>query len=411
MQKTENKIYKIIIADDHQLFREGIKKLIYNKPNLEVSGEASDGKELIDLLRNTACDLILLDLSMPNINGLAALDIIKKKYPSLKIIIVTMYHENGFFDQTIEKGADGFMLKTQMFSKLTEAVEIIMNGGHYYDALSINHDLDDEKMDNKILQNNINYFNNTFERDVTSAIKDNEFNVYYQPILSTSTNKITGVEALMRWYKNGQILSPQDFIERIEKTKQIIEIGKVILEKSLTQVKKWHDMGYSNLSVSVNFSSVQFQSPHIVKNIKDALERTNLCPKKLRIEITETLAMQNLNFTKKILGELRNLGVTILLDDFGCGHSSLRYLQHFPVHGLKIDRSFIESIDTNEVNRSLTEGIITIAKQLKLKTVAEGVENEKQLKVIKDKKCEEYQGFYFSKPLSAEEFETMLTEA
>jgi len=368
---------------------------------MKVVGEASDGKSLLSLLEKKECDLILLDLSMPKLSGLEALEIIKRDYPDIKILILTMYHEKNYFKHVMQKGADGFMLKTEMFTSLLEAMNKIISGvAVFYDQNKFS---PDETSSAESLHEDKQI------RVFQEALDNNEFKVLYQPIFSLSNDKMSSLEALVRWQKaNNEILTPDVFLEQAESTGEIRAIGKMVLYQAVRQLKKWHDMGHAELSVSVNFSPLQFECSQVITDIKEILDETRINPEKLRVEITESLAMKDILFAKSVFQKLRELGVTILMDDFGVGHSSLKYIQEFPVHGLKIDRYFIESMDNNQINKLLTESIITMAKNLNLKTVAEGVENLVQLNILRELKCEEVQGYYFSKPLESSEIQKIL---
>ena len=247
------------------------------------------------------------------------------------------------------------------------------------------------------------------EADLKSAVKNQEWVVHYQPIISVAGGEISGVEALVRWmHPQRGVISPLDFIPQAEDTGLIIPIGEFVLRTACLQAKGWRDAGFSKLWVSVNISGRQFQDKHLVYKISQILAETGLPSDGLRLEITESIAMQDVTYGIRVLKELKELGVRVSLDDFGNGYSSLSYLKQFSLNILKIDRSFIQDILVNKNSEAITMAIIAMARSLGLEVVAEGVEKEEQLAFLKSKFCDEVQGYLFSKPLSAKELTDFL---
>ena len=243
------------------------------------------------------------------------------------------------------------------------------------------------------------------EADLRKAILREEFVLYYQPQIQTGTNKMIGVEALVRWnHPEKGILSPGVFIPIAEETGMIHEIGTWTLREACRQMREWHLAGGPLIPVSVNLSSQQFHQPNLIDYIREILEETGLEPKYLELEITESM-MMDAKVSKSILQELDDFGVKISLDDFGTGYSSLSYLKQFPIHKLKIDRSFIADITRNVNDQAIVSTIISMAKNLKMDVIAEGIETKDQLEFLTRNSCEEIQGYYFSRPLSAPQVE------
>jgi EAL domain-containing protein (putative c-di-GMP-specific phosphodiesterase class I) len=248
------------------------------------------------------------------------------------------------------------------------------------------------------------------EGNLFNALKNEEFILYYQPYWEINTKKIVGMEALLRWQsKDLGLVSPGKFIPVLEKTGMIIEAGEGIFRTACRQAKEWHDRGYP-VPVSVNLSLVQFRQ----RDLADTLERiifleAGVDPKLLTVEITESAFMQDIEFTNSVLKKLKDTGVSISIDDFGTGYSSLSYLKRFPIDNLKIDISFIREIAIDPDTASIVTAIISMARTLNLKTIAEGVETEEQLKILHLLKCDMGQGYYFSKPLPAKDAEKLLT--
>ena len=241
------------------------------------------------------------------------------------------------------------------------------------------------------------------EHDLHHSVQNGELFLDYQPQVDLQTGQIYSVEALVRWNhpKKGWI-SPGTFIPIAEETGLIVPIGEWILETACKQIKKWHDEGISNISVAVNLSIRQFFQQNLVEMVEDILKRTNLSPHYLELEITESMTMDT-SHTIQVLKELKKLGVKIAVDDFGTGYSSMSYLKDFPIDRLKIDRSFINNVQTNQHDGALTSMIISMAKHLQLQVVAEGVEEVDQLAFLTERHCDSIQGYLFSKPVSPDE--------
>ncbi|MFS0555970.1 putative bifunctional diguanylate cyclase/phosphodiesterase [Brevibacillus sp. 179-C9.3 HS] len=244
------------------------------------------------------------------------------------------------------------------------------------------------------------------ESDLRKAVKHNELVLYYQPQIQTGKNQLIGVEALIRWnHPKKGILSPGMFIPIAEETGLIFEIGTWTLKEACKQMKKWHDEGGPLIPVSVNLSSRQFHQPNLVGYIRQILEESGLEPQYLELEITESM-MMDADLSTEILKELNEYGVKISLDDFGTGYSSLSYLKLLPIHKLKIDRSFITDITMNTSDQAIVATIISMAKHLNMNVIAEGIETQSQLDFLMENSCKEIQGYYFSRPLPANEVET-----
>lgn len=247
-------------------------------------------------------------------------------------------------------------------------------------------------------------------KDLYYALDKNELIICYQPQVDLNTNKIIGVEALLRWVHSEKgIISPNIFIPIAEKNGLINSIGEWVLKKSCIQNKKWQDMGLPPIKMAVNFSIYQFNQANIVEQIKNILKETSLENKYLEIEITERLPIENPDNIFKILSELKKIGISIAIDDFGKGYSSLNLLRSFSFDCIKIDMQFIQGIETSEKDRLIIMAIIDLAKNLGINVIAEGVETKKQLEFLKKNKCNQSQGYYFYKPMSADKMEKILT--
>ncbi|WP_249067437.1 putative bifunctional diguanylate cyclase/phosphodiesterase [Argonema antarcticum] len=238
------------------------------------------------------------------------------------------------------------------------------------------------------------------ENRLHHAWERGEFLVYYQPKVNVNTGKITGMEALVRWQSPELgFVSPGKFIPIAEENGLIVPIGAWVLRTACTQSKAWLDAGLSPILMAVNLSARQLQQPDLVEMVAQILAETNLEPRFLELEITETTAMQNVDFTKEILRELNRMGVRISIDDFGTGYSSLNYLKNFPIHTIKIDRSFVRDMAVDPYDVAIASAVVALGKSFNMSVVAEGVETVEQLECLHKLGCEEMQGYLFSKPL------------
>lgn len=244
----------------------------------------------------------------------------------------------------------------------------------------------------------------SIETELRRAIKDNEFEIHYQPQVNAETGALEGAEALVRWiHPTAGMVSPVEFIPVAEETGLIREIGDWVLEQSCRTFKEWNDESNLNLSVAVNVSVRQLDD-HFILRVQEILKQTGLQENHLELEITESLLMDNIEENIRILESISEQGVRFAMDDFGTGYSSLSYLRQFPISKLKIDRSFVNDITDDADDEAIIRAIIAMGKTLKLKVIAEGVENHQQLVLLQAMGCDSYQGFFFSRPLKAEDF-------
>ena len=241
------------------------------------------------------------------------------------------------------------------------------------------------------------------------ALAQSEFVLHYQPRIELASGKITGVEALIRWqHPERGLVPPAQFIPLAEATGLIGAIGEWVLRTACRQAKAWQQCGLPPLRIAVNLSARQFRQPCFAQQITSILSETDLDSGLLELEITESMLMQDLEKTRTILSELKSLGVAIAIDDFGTGYSSLAYLKRFPVDYLKIDRSFVRDLPDNLEDVAITKAIIALAKSLKLRVIAEGVENRNQQLFLMAHGCDEGQGYLLSRPLEASDTEAFL---
>jgi EAL domain-containing protein (putative c-di-GMP-specific phosphodiesterase class I) len=249
------------------------------------------------------------------------------------------------------------------------------------------------------------------ETNLRRALTEDEFLVYYQPKISLSTSRIVGAEALIRWQMpDVGLVPPNEFIPISEEIGLILPLGRWVLLEVCKQTLLWRQRYSPDLVVSVNISPKQFQDPSLPKYIEQVLQEVGLPPSALQLEITEGLLMGEIDVLLPVFDAIKKLGISISLDDFGTGFSSLSYLQRFPIDNLKIDRSFIREIPENQDSVVLTHAIIAMANALGMSVTAEGVEKADQMFFLEDSGCHEMQGFYFSQPLPVEKFEKLLQD-
>jgi diguanylate cyclase len=250
------------------------------------------------------------------------------------------------------------------------------------------------------------------ESDLHHAVTLNQFELYYQPKVDTQTGEVRSAEALIRWaHPTRGVVSPAEFIPLAEECGLVGEIGEWVIREACRQTRAWQLDGVPSLRVSVNLSASQFRDSRLVDSIRSALGDAALEPRYLEVELTESAVMSDPEKSISILEQLSAMGVLVSVDDFGTGYSSMSYLRRFPIDKLKIDRVFIDEIASRPEDASIVRAIVSLAHSLRLKVVAEGVETTAQLDFLKTAGCDEYQGYHFSRPLPAADFERLIRES
>ena len=245
--------------------------------------------------------------------------------------------------------------------------------------------------------------------ELPRAIEQDEFQLYYQPQVDLRTSQLIGAEALIRWYHpKWGVVSPGKFIPIAEETGLILPLGEWVLRTACQQAQAWHQQFSTPLKVAVNISAHQFDHPELAQTIRQVLAETNLNPENLEIELTETTLMRDTTVAIQTMQELKAIGISLSIDDFGVGYSSLSYLQQLPFDTLKIDRCFVSQIDTNQANAAITSAVISMAHELHLKVIGEGVETVSEQTFLAQHQCDAFQGYLVSPPLPALQFESLL---
>jgi EAL domain-containing protein (putative c-di-GMP-specific phosphodiesterase class I) len=249
----------------------------------------------------------------------------------------------------------------------------------------------------------------TLETDLWHALKRNEFVLHYQPQVEIETGRIVGMEALLRWHHATRgMIPPGQFIPIAEESSLIVEIGNWVIREACVQNRAWQNAGLRRVPVAVNISGRQVHHKDLATTVRVALESTGLSPQYLEIELTESAVMSNTEAAINTLTRLYEMNVRISLDDFGTGYSSLSYLKRLPVTGLKIDQSFIRDLASDPDDAAIVRAIIVVAQELSLNVTAEGVETAEQVEFLKTHGCSEAQGFYYARPVPANEMRALL---
>jgi EAL domain-containing protein (putative c-di-GMP-specific phosphodiesterase class I) len=273
----------------------------------------------------------------------------------------------------------------------------------------------------KLGKNKIQYFddailddflkNVTIENKLKEAVFSQNFIMYFQPQFRTSDKALRGVEALIRWKDDdGKMISPAVFIPIAEKNGAIIPIGTWVIDESLRAYAEWKKKYHYPMIISLNVSAIQYKQPDFIDIVLRILKKYDISPSEIELEITESILIDDFEEITEKLVMLRDIGIKISLDDFGTGYSSLSYLKGLPIDTLKIDKSFIDTVITDENTKIITESIISMVKKLGFETIAEGVETEEQFRYLHDINCDNIQGFYLGKPMPSEKIAELLAD-
>jgi diguanylate cyclase (GGDEF)-like protein len=296
---------------------------------------------------------------------------------------ISLYPDDGDDVETVMKNADIAMYRAKQQGR---------NCYQFYSS-----DMDEDIKRKSVLENGLR-----------KALERNELVLFYQPQVDMVSGKIVGTEALLRWqHPELGLILPIEFISLAEETGLIVEIGEWVIRTAAAQNKKWQDQWGVPVTVSVNLSARQFQQKNLVESIMNSLMDAKLDPNFLKLEITESIAMYNEDNVLEKLHALKKSGIKIAIDDFGMGYSSLSYLKKFPIDTLKVDKSFVSDIMIDSDNEEIIKTIIAMARNLRVSVIAEGVETEKQLLFLRELKCDEAQGYLFSKPLPVDQFDAV----
>ncbi len=251
----------------------------------------------------------------------------------------------------------------------------------------------------------------SLEQSLRQAIARDQLLLHFQPVVDLAAGKVIGAEALLRWrHPDRGLVSPGEFIPILEETGMMDEVGLWVLNTACGQVRTWEDNGLSGLKMAVNLSARQFHDPTLNQTILGALKRHGLAPERLELELTETATMEDAKHTRQLFGELRSLGVSVAIDDFGTGYSSLSYLKNLPFSKLKIDREFVTEVHQRRDSHAICTALVELARGLDILVLAEGVETREEADALRRLGCSMFQGFFFARPLAAEDFVTTVSD-
>ena len=298
---------------------------------------------------------------------------------------ISLYPEDGGDPESLTRNADSAMYRAK-------------------EAGRNNYQLCTDEMKNRALDRL------SVESRLRSAVRDGQLLLAYQPQINLVTGRTIGVEALVRWNDPERgLMEPSDFIPVAEESRLIVPVGEWVLRTACRQARQWQN-GDGPVRMAVNLSARQFQQQDLVEMVRSAISDADLDPSCLELEITETTAMQNAEVTVEVMRSLRELGVGISIDDFGMGYSSLNYLRRFPITGVKIDRAFLADVTSNDGDAAIVSAVIGMARNLRLRVTAEGVETAEQYAFLRSRECDEAQGFYLGRPVFAGEMTRHLAE-
>ncbi|NDJ22545.1 EAL domain-containing protein [Nostoc sp. B(2019)] len=393
---------KILIIEDEEAVRESIFDLL-EAEDFEIIA-AANGRIGLQMAIAEIPDIILCDTMMPEIDGYGVLTALRQDplTATIPFIFLTAKTAKSDFRQGMDMGADDYITKPFTRSELLSA---IMNRLEKHATLK-------KYLSPPNVINNLSPKMQLLEISLHRAIKQHnfqEFEVYYQPIVDIASGKIVAAESLLRWHSPELgMVTPGEFIPLAESTGLIVPIGKWVLKRVCEQIKIWRNAGINYLSIAVNLSVIEFNQPDFIQKIVHFITSNDLEPDYLELELTESMIMQDVNNAIATMNKLQSLGVKIAIDDFGTGYSSLIYLKNLPINTLKIDRYFIHNVASDLQKSAITKALIQMADNLNLHVVAEGVETEEELAFLRQNNCSAMQGFLFSRPLPAAEFENFL---
>jgi EAL domain-containing protein (putative c-di-GMP-specific phosphodiesterase class I)/AmiR/NasT family two-component response regulator len=413
---------KILIAEDELIVAENIARHL-KQQGYQVVAIVDSGEAAIAQAIQHQPDLILMDIMLQGaIDGIAASTAISAQQ-SLPIIYMTAYAD----DETLERAKTtepyGYLVKPFKPHDLKTSIEVALQKYRTEAAAQVRYAArlqDAEQRLNYLScllkhetmpshRHGLAASDLALEADLRQALDHNAFRLVYQPRVNLASGQVIGAEALLRWRhpQRGEI-SPTEFIPIAEATGLIDPLGDWVLQTACQQLKTWQQSGLDNLSIAVNLSGYQLRQPHLSQQIQKILQQTNLEPQLVELELTESTLIEDIDLAFQQLQCLKEMGVQIAMDDFGTGYSCLSHLHRLPFDTIKLDRSFIQNIDRNSKNSTIAVAIISMAQQMNLRVVAEGVETSAELDFLRAYACDQMQGFLFSKALPPKEFEGLI---
>ncbi|MCY7381287.1 MAG: EAL domain-containing response regulator [Microcoleus sp. CAN_BIN18] len=396
---------KILVIEDDQVIRENILKLL-KAEGFDVTG-ASNGSQGLSAAVSSLPDVILCDVMMPELDGYGVL-VALRSHPltaTVPFVFLTGKAERSEVRQGMELGADDYLTKPFSKAELVGAISSRLKKQAAF--VQQQHNL---RSSSELVQDAADKLEQ-IKTSLCGALEREEFQVYYQPQVNVQSGKIMSAEALVRWlHPEKGLISPAEFIPDAEETGFIVQLGEWVLRTACKQMQVWQNAGFSLQQVAVNLSPRQFHQPDLSSRVAQILAEIGLAPSSLELELTESLMVEDAKSAIATLQQLKDLGVSISIDDFGTGYSSLSYLAQYPFDVLKIDRCFISNITDGCTNAAIVKAIIEMAHSLCLEVIAEGVETEAERDFLWRYECDAMQGYLFSPPVPAADFEQLLVE-
>ena len=391
---------RVLLVDDEPSITLSLGEIL-RSDGMDVSSFHSAGDALAELKRHNV-DVIVTDISLADASGIELLQWVHENRLHTPVILITGAPSFSTALSGLRFGAFDYLTKPVTRDQITPAVRR---------AIHVRAQETEIRRLQRLIELRRGRMKNLSElseedsmaRQLPAALDRLEFELHYQPRLDTVSLELKGFEALLRWHSPeiGPV-PPAKFIPIAEKSGFIVRLGEWVLSQATTQILEWQNDGIRVVPIAVNVSARQFEKSDLVHTVRENLEKyESMRPSLLELEITESVIMRGVERTGPMLQSLSDLGLQLALDDFGTGYSSLSYLKTFPLHVLKIDRSFIKNLPGDAKDRAIISTIIQLAHSLDLRVVAEGVETEEQLLFLRNESCDEVQGFYLARPMSA----------
>jgi diguanylate cyclase (GGDEF)-like protein len=378
-----------------------------------------------DSMGHKAGDVLLMTVAARLRSALRDTDTVARLSGDEFVVILTEHEDQKLSVDVVQRLMDSVAQPVMLGSKeffvtCSIGVAVFPTDGAPADSLIEHADIAMYRA-KKLGRNNFQFYTPAMNEEATervriesalrNALERDEFVLHYQPQVDLASGEIVGMEALIRWqHPEMGMVAPNRFIGVAEETGLIVQIGAWVMRTACQQTQAWQQDGLGKLCVAVNLSARQFGAPNLIADIRAVLAETGLPPGCLEIELTESLFMSDVTLAVELLHAMKALGINLSIDDFGTGYSSLSYLSRFPIDVLKIDRSFVAEITRDSNDAAIVASIIALAHNLKLAVIAEGVETEEQLDYLRRHGCDEMQGYYFSRPLPAADFEALLRQ-
>ena len=375
---------RVLIVDDDREIGSILYDFLSKSYDCVAVNSAADA---LAALAGASFDLIMSDISMPQMSGLEMIPHIVSLAPDSVVIMISGQRMIETAIDAMRAGAFDYITKPFELAQVDVVVRRALDHRQRLERFRSRAPHRDE-----------------MEQRLRHALDNHDFVVHYQPQVEIQSRKVTGAEALVRWADPERgLLLPNDFIPLAEETGLIVPIGISVLQTACAQARHWHDMGMMDFGVAVNVSPKQLQEDDFLHTLAQILYGTGLRPESLEIEVTETSLMQNPEAGIQTLTTLREMGVKIAIDDFGTGYSSLGYLKRLPIDSVKLDASFVKDATSDPDDAALVMAIITLAHNLRLRVIAEGIETEDQLAFLRLLRCDRGQGYFFGRPAMSDE--------